>query len=93
MIPDKLKTRLRKDRAMTTITLRVPVDVVESLKAIAPLKGLSGYQALLKAYVSEGLRRDEAAHVFGPAARLAEALRRRGVPAELIEAAAQEAAA
>lgn len=93
MIPDKLKTRLQKDRAMTTITLRMPVDVVDSLKGIAPLKGMSGYQALLKAYVSEGLRRDEAAHVFGPAARLAEALRRRGVPAEVIEAAAQDAAA
>ncbi|MFT4198973.1 MAG: hypothetical protein QM601_13915 [Pseudoxanthomonas sp.] len=90
MIPDKLKIRLQKDRPMTTITLRMPVDVVESLKAIAPLKGMSGYQALLKAYVSEGLRRDEAAHVFGPAARLAEALRRRGVPAEIIEAAARE---
>lgn len=69
------------------------MDVVESLKAIAPHKGMSGYQALLKAYVSEGLRRDEAVHVFGPAARLAQALRKRGVPAELIEAAVQEAAA
>lgn len=93
MIPEKLKARLKKDREMTTITLRIPVDVVDSLKLIAPLKGMSGYQALLKAYVGEGLRRDEAAHVFGPAARLAEALRRRGVPAEVIEAAAQEAAA
>lgn len=93
MIPEKLKARMTKERAMTTITLRVPVDVVESLKAIAPHKGMSGYQALLKAYVSEGLRRDEAVHMFGPAARLAEALRKRGVPASLIEAAAQEAAA
>ena len=93
MIPEKLKSRLKKDRPMTTITLRVPVDVVDSLKAVAPHKGMSGYQALLKAYVSEGLRRDEAVHVFGPAARLAEALLRRGVSAKLIEEAAQEAAA
>ena len=77
---------------MTTITVRMPVDVVESMKTIAPLKGMSGYQALLKAYVGEGLRRDEAQHVFGPAARFAEALRRRGVPAELIDEAAREAA-
>jgi hypothetical protein len=47
MIPDKLKKRLAKDRPMISITLRVPEDVVESLKAIAPRKGLSGYQALL----------------------------------------------
>ena len=92
MIPDKLKARLTKDRAMTTITLRMPVDVVDSLKTIAPLKGMSGYQALLKAYVSDGLRRDEAQHLFGPAARLAEALRKRGVPAELIAEAAMDAA-
>ncbi|MDR0782135.1 MAG: hypothetical protein LBF16_15850 [Pseudomonadales bacterium] len=92
MISEKLHARMSRDREMTSITLRVPTDVVDSLKAIAPLKGMSGYQALLKAYVSEGLRRDEAVHLFGPAARLAEALRRRGVPAELIEAAAQDVA-
>ena len=93
MIPDKLKARMTKDREMTTITLRVPVDVVDSLKTLAPLKGMSGYQALLKTYVSEGLRRDEAAHFFGPAARLVDALRRRGVDPKLIEEAVQEAAA
>ena len=32
---------------MTSITLRIQVDVVESMKAIAPLRGLSGYQTLL----------------------------------------------
>jgi hypothetical protein len=93
MIPEKLKARMIKNREMISITLRVPLDVVDSLKILAPLKGMSGYQALLKVYVSEGLRRDEAAHLFGPAARLAEALRRRGVDAKLIEEAAQEAAA
>jgi hypothetical protein len=91
MIPSRLKARLKKDRPMTSITLRIPEDVVDSLKAIAPHKGLSGYQALLKAYISEGLRRDEAVHAFGPAARLAEALKKRGVSAKLIEEAAQEA--
>lgn len=92
MITDKLKARLSKDREMTTITIRVPVDVVDSLKAIAPHKGMSGYQALLKVYVSEGLRRDEAVHLFGPAARLAQALRKRGVPDDVIEAAARDVA-
>jgi hypothetical protein len=92
MISKKLKDRMTRDREMTSISLRMPVDVVESLKAIAPLKGMSGYQALLKAYVSDGLRRDEAEHLFGPAARLADALRKRGVSAELIAAAAREVA-
>jgi len=92
MIPEKLHARLRKDRETTSITLRMPVDVVDSLKAIAPLKGMSGYQALLKAYVSDGLRRDEAQYLYSPAARFAQALRKRGVSADLIEAAAREAA-
>jgi hypothetical protein len=93
MIPERLKARLQKNRPMTSITLRIPEDVVESLKRVTPHKGFTGYQALLKSYISEGLRRDEALHVFGPAARLAEALKKRGVPAELIEEAVLEAAA
>ena len=63
----------------------------ESLKTIAPPEGFWGYQALLKAYLSEGVRRDEALHVCGPAARVAEALKKRGVSATLIAEAAQEA--
>ena len=59
-IPERIKTRLNKERSMTTVTLRIPVDVVESLKEIAPQRRFSGYQPLLKAYVSEGLRKDEA---------------------------------
>ena len=91
-ISESLQKRLAKNRPMTSITVRVPVDVVESMKAIAPKLGLAGYQTLLKSYLSEGLRRDEAQHLFGPAARLAEALRKRGVPAELIAEAAKDAA-
>ena len=93
MIPERLKTRLQKNRPMTSITLRIPEDVVESLKIIAPHKGFTGYQALLKAYIGEGIRRDEALHVFGPVARMAEALKKRGVSVKLIEEAALEAAA
>ncbi|CAK0766884.1 CopG family transcriptional regulator [Gammaproteobacteria bacterium] len=89
-IPDLIKTRLTKDRPMTTITLRIPVDVVESLKDIAPKRGFSGYQALLKSYLSEGLRRDEAQFAFGPTARLIEALKKRGVAEEVLAEAARE---
>lgn len=90
MIPDLLKTRLTKDRPMTSITLRIPVDVVESMKEIAPQRGFSGYQALLKSYIGEGLRRDEAQYAFGPAARLIEVLKKRGVPEDVLEEAVRE---
>ncbi len=54
----QLSKRLDKDRELTSITLKMPVDVVDDLKKIAPLLGFSGYQALLKAYVGQGLRED-----------------------------------
>ena len=85
MIPDLLKNRLNKDRPMTSITLRIPVDVVESMKEIAPHKGYTGYQTLLKSYISEGLRRDEAQFAFGAQARLIEVLRKHGIPDAVLE--------
>ena len=75
---------------MTSITLRIPVDVVESLKEIVPLRGFSRYQALLKWYVSDGLRRDEERYTFGQTARLIAALKKRGVSEALIEEATRE---
>jgi hypothetical protein len=83
-IPDLIKRRLTRDREMTTITLRIPVDVVDSMKAIAPQKGFTGYQALLKTYISDGLRKDEAEYVFSKHARIMEALKKRGVDEKLI---------
>jgi predicted DNA binding CopG/RHH family protein len=58
MLSDRIKARLRKDMPMTSITIRMPVDAIESIKAIAPIKGLIGYQSLPKSCVSESLRRD-----------------------------------
>lgn len=75
---------------MTSITVRIPTDVVDSMKEIAPKRGFSGYQSLLKSYLGEGLRRDEALYAFGATARLIEALKKRGVPEALIEEASRE---
>jgi hypothetical protein len=89
-ISDTLKTRLSKERPMTSITLRIPVDVVESMKAIAPKRGFAGYQTLLKAYLSDGLRKDEAQFMLDPTARLMQALRKHGVPQAVLDDAARE---
>ena len=89
-IPDTLKARLSKDRPMTSITLRIPVDVVESMKGIAPKRGFAGYQTLLKSYLSDGLRRDEAQFMFDPTTRLIEALRKHGVPQAVLDEATRE---
>jgi len=92
-ISERIKTRLAKDRPMISITVRMPADVVESMKEIAPQRGFSGYQALLKSYIGEGLRRDEAQFAFGPTARLIEALKKRGVPDAVLDEATRELAA
>jgi hypothetical protein len=84
MINERLRKRLKKDRPTTTITMRIPVDVVESLKAIAPARGFTAYQTLLKSYISDGLRRDEAEFDQQATRRLAEALKRRGVAESLL---------
>ncbi len=55
---NKLSQRLQKNRPMKMVSLRIPEDVVEDLKRIAPLLGFTGYQALIKAYIGQGLRAD-----------------------------------
>ena len=90
MLTERTKNRLKKARQMTTITMRIPADVVESLKQIAPHKGFTGYQTLLKSYISEGLRRDEAQLSGTQTARLIEALRRRGISEQVLDEAARD---
>jgi hypothetical protein len=90
MLSDRLKNRLTRERPMVAVNLQLPADVVQSMQAIAPLHGFSDYQTLLKSYISEGLRRDEAQYASGSTARLIEALRKRGVPESLIAEAEQE---
>ena len=44
---EKLKKRLNQNWPMMKVTIRMPEDVVEDLKHIAPLLGFSGYQPLI----------------------------------------------
>ncbi|MHB1272212.1 MAG: hypothetical protein ACYCZD_05475 [Rhodanobacter sp.] len=92
MLNETLKKRLAKDRPVTSITLRIPVDVVDSLKAIAPHKGFSGYQTLLKSYISDGLRRDEAIYNADTIGRLTRALKKRGVSDKVLGEALRDVA-
>jgi predicted DNA binding CopG/RHH family protein len=55
---EALKKRLDKNRPMTSVTIRIPEDVVEDLKRVAPLLGFSDYQPLIRAYIGHGLRND-----------------------------------
>ena len=91
MKSNDLKKRLRKDRPMTTISLQIPEDVVEDLKRIAPLRGISGYIPLIRAYIGQGLRQDLAQLETMPNfTYLIESLRRHGVDDGLLALAISE---
>lgn len=77
---------------MSTISLRIPEDVVDDLKGIAPRLGFSGYQPLIRAYIGQGLRADlERLEENPEVASLVESLRRHGVKEETIASALAEA--
>jgi len=88
---EQLKKRLDKHRPMTTISMRFPADVLEDLKRVAPLRGFSGYQPLIRAYVGQGLRADLERLETDPMTALVESLKRHGVSEDVIQEALAEA--
>ena len=87
---EALKQRLKKDRPMKSITLRIPEDVVDDLKRIAPILGFSGYQPLMRTYIGQGLRKDLEELENNPLSKLIESLKCQGVEEEIINNALEE---
>jgi len=81
---EKIAVRLRKGRPMTTISIRIPEDLIDDLKDLAPLRGFSGYQPLIRSYIGEGMRRDETALAQPEIKVLGDTLRKRGIPEDVI---------
>lgn len=77
---DTIRKRLAKNRPMVPVTLRMPADVIEDLKRVAPRKGFNGYQALVRAYVGAGLREDLERYDSPPLDSVLKRLRDQGVP-------------
>jgi hypothetical protein len=88
---ERIRQRLQRDRQMTVISIRIPEDVIEDLKEIAPSLGFSGYQPLIRAYIGQGLRKDQARMENSQIQMLTESLRKRGIDDEVISAAIAEA--
>ncbi|CCI33876.1 hypothetical protein D3800_17195 [Microcystis aeruginosa NIES-298] len=87
---EALKKRLERNRPMTTITIRIPEDVIEDLKRVAPLLGFSGYQPLIRAYIGQGLRADLERLEGDTISALVASLKRHGVSDELLQEALSE---
>jgi hypothetical protein len=89
---NKLAQRLKKDRPMTMVSIRIPKDVIDDLKRVAPMLGFSGYQALIKAYIGQGLRTDlERLEDSVEISALIQSLRKKGVKDDVISSAIAEA--
>ena len=89
---EQLERRLDRNRPMTSVTIRMPEDVVEDLKRIAPILGFSGYQPLIRAYVGQGLRQDLDRLENDAVSALISGLKKRGVSESVIEEALAELA-
>jgi hypothetical protein len=87
---ETLKQRLDPDRSMISVTLRMPEDVVNDLKRLAPLLGFSGYQPLMRAYIGQGMRVDLERFENETTVALVESLKRRGVSEDTINEALLE---
>lgn len=87
---ETLNKRLNRNRPMTSVTIRIPEDVIEDLKKLAPLLGFSGYQPLIRAYIGQGLRVDLERFESETVNALVESLKRRGVSEAVIDEALSE---
>ena len=87
-----LKKRLDRNRPMATVTIRIPEDVIEDLKKVAPLLGFSGYQPLVRAYIGQGLRTDLKRLDGDTVSIFIESLKRHGVSDAVIREALSEVA-
>ena len=88
---ERMQERLRKDRPMTVISLRIPEDVIEELKEIAPSLGFGGYQPLIRAYIGQGLRKDLDRLENSQVHLITESLRKHGIDDQVISAVIAEA--
>jgi hypothetical protein len=88
---ETLKKRMDKDSPMSSVTLRIPEDVIEDLKAIAQRLGYSGYQPLIRAYIGRGLREDLERLDDSTLSLLVDALKRHGVSESVLSTALAEA--
>ncbi|OBQ40043.1 MAG: hypothetical protein AN487_02895 [Anabaena sp. CRKS33] len=87
---ETLKQRLNKNRPMIMVTLRIPEDVVEELKQLAPILGFSGYQPLIRAYIGQGMRADLEKLENNTVNALIASLKRHGVSDDIIHEALNE---
>ena len=54
----RIKRRLVKDAPSASVNLRLPASMIEELAEIAQAKGFDSGEALIRFYISQGMRED-----------------------------------
>jgi hypothetical protein len=81
-----------KDRPATAISMRMHVDLLDKLRRVAAMKGMAGYQSLIKYYIGQGLLRDIdlVKQIEEQDAKIEAALKKIGLSEDQIQAFRQE---
>ena len=87
----RITKRMVKDPPMELISMRLPRHMIDELKEIAVLKGFTGYQGLIRYYVSQGARKDLEELDVPKLDNIARALKAHGVSKKVIDQALQAA--
>ncbi len=72
------------NRPWMTVSLRLPVDLVDDMKEIAPMLGWTRYTTAMRGYIGRGLYEDYDRLLGSPVAKLTQSLRASGVADEVI---------
>src|SRR5438093_8131061 len=87
-----LKKRLRPNRPSEAVGVTIPADVMVDLDRVRMYLGFSNVEALIRAYVGQGLRSDlERLEASPNLTVLVDTLRRHGVDEKVIAVAMREA--
>ncbi|PYS37241.1 MAG: hypothetical protein DMG14_21965 [Acidobacteria bacterium] len=87
-----LKKRLRPNRRSETVSIAIPDDILTDLDRVRAHLGFSSIEALIRAYVGQGLRADlERLEAAPNLTVLIDTLRRHGVDEKVIAVAMREA--
>jgi hypothetical protein len=88
---ERIQKRMVKDPPMALISMRMPQHMIDELKEIAAAKGFTGYQGLIRYYISQGARKDIEELDLPKLDNIARALKAQGVSKKVIEQALQAA--
>ncbi len=88
---ERIQKRMVKAPPMALISMRLPQHMIDELKEIAATKGFTGYQGLIRYYISLGACKDIEELDLPKLDNIARALKAQGVSKKVIDQALQAA--